>query len=384
MARRVHLAGSAARDGDPELLRWARFELRIFLREHLRNGGGLIAQLGGEPYHDSEPELPCTFDWLAVEVSLEALRAGEAEPSSEDPLLLLRGSRRGYEQIPENRRELYNELVDREAADVKLLPDTWRSGALIRQAQARLGDVLLIAGGGAGVEHLADIYAERGRAVVPWPIDLGSSVGDGSLGGIGLARKALVDAAPFFRLASGSGAEARLLALQVESDRPAPAGEVGQRLVELIGDLEPPRAFCVRLLNSAVAIYEHVERHFAEVVKPELEGRGYRPVDLRVERQEAAWMNDEIFTQLDRASLVYCDLSAQRSNCFTELGYALGNRQRVIVSAHSSERLPFDTDKLPCRFWSEEESTEERRRKLSAHIDQFGTLPPLVETASLL
>jgi hypothetical protein len=384
VARRVHLTGSAARDGDPELLRWARRALRAFLREHIRGGGSVIAQLGGEPYHDADPELPCTFDWLVIEVALKALRAGEAEPSAEDPLVLLRGSRRGYEQIPDNHRSLYNELVEREAVDVKLLPDTWRSGALIRQAQARLGDVLVTAGGGAGVEHLADIYAERGRAVIPWAIDLGSSGGDGSLGGIGLARKALIDSAPFFRLASGSGAEARLLALQVDPDHLGAPEKTGAELTRLVCDLEAPRAFCARLLNSTVACYPEVESNFAEVVKPVLRERGYRPVDLGVDRQEAAWMNDEIFTQLDRAPLVYCDLSAQRPNCFTELGYALGNRQRVIISSRASEQLPFDTDKLPCWYWSESQDQSDRRKALNSHIDQFGTLPPIVETASLL
>ena len=95
-------------------------------------------------------------------------------------------------------------------------------------------------------------------------------------------------------------------------------------------------------------------------------------------------MNEEIFVQLDRAAVVYCDLTAQRPNCFTELGYALGNRQRVIISAQAKERMPFDTDKLPCRFWDPAEAAEERRGKLRGHIDQFGTLPALVQTASLL
>jgi hypothetical protein len=380
----VHLAGSAASECDPELLRWTHDALRAFLRRHFRGGGSLIAQLGGEPYHPVDEDLPRTFDWLAIEAALEALRASEAQPSSEDPLVLLRGSHRGYDQIPEHRRPLYAELVERGAVDLRLLPDTWRSGALIRQAQARRGDVLLIVGGGVGVEHLADIYAECGRAVVPWHLDLGSSGGDGVLGGIGLAKKALANASPFFRLASGAGAEARLLQLRVDACHLVTHEDAGSRLGALIEDLEPPRAFCIRLLNPEVELYEEVEQHFREVVDPVLGELGYRVVDLGHERQEAAWMNEEIFNQLDQAPLVYCDLTAQRPNCFTELGYALGNRQRVIISAHHSERMPFDTDKLPYRSWSQSEAANERRDKLRAHIDQFGTLPPIVDTASLV
>lgn len=384
MGRRVHLTGSASPQCDPDLLRWTHRALRTFLGAHLRSGGSLIAQLGGEPYHSAAEDLPGTFDWLAIELALEALRAGEARPSAEDPLVLLRGSHRGFEQIPPHRRPLYDELVNRKAVDLQLLPDTWRSGALIRQAQARLGDVLVIASGGTGVEHLADMYTAHGRAVVPWDVDLGSSGDDGALGGIGLARKALVDASSFVRLATGGGAEARLLQLKVDPGNVGDPEATGSRLALLVGDLELPPAFCVRLLNPSVPLYTAVEEHFRTVIDPVLEGLGYRVVDLGRERQEAAWMNDEIFRQLDRAPLAFCDLTAQRSNCFTELGYALGNRQRVILSAHDTERLPFDTDKLPCRFWNQSESVDVRRDRLLAHINQFGTLPPIVQAASLL
>lgn len=385
MSRRLHLTGSASQECDPDLLRWAHEALRSFLRHHLRVGGSLIAQLGGEPYHAADQTLPRTFDWLVIEAALEALRAGEVEPSPEGPLLLLRGSKRGSEQIPERRRDLFDELVKLGAVDLKLLPDTWRSGALIRQAQARVGEVLLIASGGAGAEHLADLYAERGRPVVPWLIDLGSSGNDGAVGGgLGLAKRALVDAPAFFRLAAGGGGEARLLRLSVDPERLRPAEDDGAALAALVADLEPPRAFCIRLLNPEVGHYQQVEDHFREVVGPVLEGLGYRVVDLGKARQEAAWMNEEIFVQLDRAQLVYCDLTGQRPNCFTELGYALGNRQQVVISAHEDERMPFDTDKLPCRFWSAAEVADRRQQALREHIERFGTLPPIVEPASLL
>jgi hypothetical protein len=386
VGRRVHLTGSASPECDPDLLRWTHDTLRTFLTEHLRAGGSLIGQLGGEPYHPKADNLPRIFDWLAIETALAALRAGEVQPSAEDPLVLLRGSHRGFGQIPADRRPLYDELVQRQAVDLQLLPDTWRSGALIRQAQARLGDVLLIASGGAGVEHLADIYAAHGRAVVPWDVDLGSSGNDGTLGGVGLARKASVDASSFFRLASGHHAEARLMQLKVEPASLRESQATGLLMASLIADLEPPSAFCVRLLNPSVPLYTEVEDDFRTVVDPVLEGMGYRVVDLGHERQEAAWMNDEIFRKLDRAPLAFCDLTARRPNCFTELGYALGNRQRVILSAHDSERdqLPFDTDKLPCRFWNETEPVDLRREGLLSHISQFGTRPPIVQIASLL
>lgn len=383
MSRRVHLTGSASPECDPNLLDWANEALRAFLADHLRAGGRLIAQAGGEPRHPQSGS-PRTFDWLAIEAALDALRAGDADPRPEGHLLILRGSQRGYSQIPADRRPVLNELIEREAVEISLLPDTWRSGALIRQAQAEPGDVLLILSGGAGVEHLADLYAQRGRPVIPWHLDLGSAGGDGVIGGIGLARKALTDADRFFRLASGSSSEARLTQLRVDPPELGSAAERGGALAQLVRDLELPHAFCVRLLNPKIERYKEVDDHFREVVKPVLGELGYRVIDLGVEPQEAVWMNEEIFARLHYSALIFCDLTAQRPNCYTELGYGLGNGQRFLLSVHEQESLPFDTDKLPCLPWSESEAVDERRSKLRHHIARFGDMPPLVERASLL
>jgi hypothetical protein len=41
--------------------------------------------------------------------------------------------------------------------------------------------------------------------------------------------------------------------------------------------------------------YKEVDDHFCEVIKPVLGKFGYRTIDLGVEPQESAWMNEEIF-----------------------------------------------------------------------------------------
>jgi hypothetical protein len=383
VSRRVHLTGSASPECDPDLLDWANEALRVFLADHLRTGGRLIAQVGAEPRHP-ESGSPRTFDWLAMEATLNSLRAGDADPRPEGHLLILRGSQRGYSQVPADRQPMLDELIGRGAVELSLLPDTWRSGALIRQSQAEPGDVLLIVSGGAGVEHLADLYAQRGRPVIPWHLDLGSAGGDGVIGGIGLARKALTDAGRFFRLNSGSSSEARLIQLRVDPPGLGSAAERGSGLAQLVHDLELPHAFCVRLLNPKIERYVEVDDYFREVVKPVLGELGYRVIDLGVEPQEAAWMNEEVFTRLHCSALLFCDLTTQRPNCYTELGYGLGNGQRFLLSAHKNESLPFDTDKLPCLYWSESEAVDERRGKLRDHVARFGDMPPLVERASLL
>ncbi len=209
----------------------------------------MVSGLGGEPVRTSAPELPIIFDWTVATAALQALEAGKGVPKAEDgQLLAVRTSQRARAQIPTGRRAIYDRFLELDALDLAFLPDTWRSGALMRRAQANLGGVLVIFGGGAGVEDLANLYREAGRPVVPIDVALGSSNDDAVVGGQGLARRAMSDASDFFRLADGSSAPARLTALSMEGARPS-ASELAQRLLALLDDLEPPRAFCVRLLN---------------------------------------------------------------------------------------------------------------------------------------
>jgi len=57
------------------------------------------------------------------------------------------------------------------------------------------------------------------------------------------------------------------------------------------------------------------------------------------------FMNAEIFNVLHRAALVVVDLTAMRTNCLMELGYALGRRRRFVISAQDGANLGFDLDK---------------------------------------
>ena len=69
--------------------------------------------------------------------------------------------------MPDHRRPVLDALLAAGALDLRVLPEGWRSGALIRVEQANAGDVLLTLGGGAGVEHLANLYAQSGRSIIP-------------------------------------------------------------------------------------------------------------------------------------------------------------------------------------------------------------------------
>ena len=182
------------------------------------------------------------------------------------------------------------------------------------------------------------------------------------------------NASDFFSLADGGSAEARL-AQQSMDDGRADAPELAQRLLSLLTDLAPPHAFCVRLLNPVHPDYEAVEGYFCDVVDPVMKELGYRTLDLGHEPQELAWMNSEIFERLHYAQLAFVDLTAERPNCFIELGYALGRAHTTIITAKQGTPTPFDVDKLPWHRWNPAAPREAERQALRSHIRKFGALP---------
>jgi hypothetical protein len=384
LIRRLHIAGSANANTDPDLLRDAHVVVAAVVDGWVTRGGALVSGLGGEPHASSDPEIPIIFDWTIASAALDALERGEASARTEDgQLLAVRTSQRARTQIPGARRPIYDRLLELDALDLAFLPDTWRSGALMRRAQAELGGVLVILGGGAGVEDLANLYRSAGRPVVPIDAALGAAGDDATVGGQGLARRAQSDPRDFLRLADGSSASARLATLCMDDTRP-PAPELARRLLALLDDLEPPRAFCVRLLNPNHTLYSDVERFFRGIAQPVLEESGLRVVDLGHDPQERAWMNTEIFEELHNAEVAFVDLTGCRPNCFIELGYALGRGHRTVITARQTESPPFDADKLPWHFWDPSAPADDARAALREHLRKFGALPPLVRPPVLV
>jgi hypothetical protein len=230
------------------------------------------------------------------------------------------------------------------------------------------------------VEHLANLYSERGKPIIPLDLPLGASRGDNTVGGEGLAKRALVSPDQFFRLKVGDPA-ARLAALSTVQG--TDTEEIARRLIALIEDITLPRAFYVRLLDTSSGDFDDVEWFFRNVVDHVVAAAGYETFEMGRDVQEAAWMNEEIFRGLYFSSLVIVDLTGHRPNCFTELGYALGRGQKLLVTARERTATTFDLDKIPWHFWS----TDDASRGQAAFRDYVRlnvARPPLVVVAPLV
>lgn len=373
---RVHITGSASSDCDGEFLRVAHAFVRAFTRTLIERGGGLVLGAGGEPRGDSGES--CIFDWTAL-----GTVATSPDPSPEWPALrperfVVVASQSSLLKVPEWRSDVWDACRNRTDFDLESMPAGWRMAGVIRERQVLRGDVLLVLGGGAGVEHLAQLYINEGKPVIPIYAELGSIKQDGNGGSCYLHERALSDVGTFFALRNNVGSAVAFLSglrLTQSSDVEALTKEVAK----LIADLQPPRAFYVRLLATDHSEFPEVERFFRDVVDDVVDGRGFARYEMGSSKPLAAFMNVEIFAAIHRAGLVVVDLTGVRPNCMMELGYALARRRRVIISAKKGTQLPFDQDKLPTFMWDNAGMLDERRKAYREWFDRYNELPSLVE-----
>lgn len=363
LGRRVHIAGSASPSLDPTLIVHAHEVVRRLVRNVLGEGATLVVQAGGEP-RTNGPDLaspPLLFDWTVMEEAYACLEGGMAQPSCNGELLLFAvSSEKAQSEMPTNRHPLWDSLLNSHAVQVRCIRPGSRSGAMMRELQAREGNVLVTLGGGAGVEHLADMYARRRRPVVPLDPRIGSSRDDGTVGGEGLARLARMDTTPFFRLLQPGTEEARLAAATTENGRAEPA-VVADRVLALLMDLVPPTAFFVRLVNRDHPEFRSVESFFRDVIEPVAGEAGYQRHEVGTDETRDPFMNVEIFNELHHAPMIIADLTGERPNCYLELGYALRGEAKVLITAKQGTKLPFDTQALPCHFWRDDLDESSRR-----------------------
>jgi hypothetical protein len=381
-ARRVQIAGSASPASAPERRAYAHELVANTVRAILKVGGGIVLGVGKEPRvaDGGNESPPLAFDWTALETAAECIRGGEvAFPEPSGPPIVVVSSEKAETEIPAARLDLWEQLLASGHVRVESIRPGSRAAALIRQRQAEFSHALLALGGGAGVEHSAELFLERRSTVVPLDLPLGASRGDGTGGAERLAREARADPYRFLRLdpAVAEFTNSRLAQLATRMGA-VPAAVVADRIVALLQELELPRAFYVRLLNPTHPRFPAVEAFFRKVVDPVTRIAGFQRVEVGTDRAEHAFINVEIFQNLHHASVAIVDITGSRPNCFIELGYALGRATRVLVTAEEGTDLPFDQQAVPCFFWSDTDDETTRQQRLVEFWTKYVDRPPLV------
>ena len=378
--RRIHISGSiseslsAAATRDVEA---AREMVRSLVTRLVRLGANFVVPVDNEPRRQDDG-LPVCFDWLVWKTIHENMNS--RPENALNPIAIAVMHHKAENQIPEECKAIWNELRRSNLVYIESAGH-WNMNSKRMEIQSKHGDILVVLGGSDGVKHLADLYHDAGKPVIPLDLPLcPSGKGAKHLYEIGTSSNKHKS---FFKLTGSEASYSRLNRLGLSKSGPM-EDQVGE-LVTLLEDLEKPTAFAVRLLNDQSPDYPDVEQYFIEVVRPVVEEvLGYRLVTIdKSHTHEHPRVDQEIFERLHRSSLVTADITGMRPNCFLELGYAFGRDKRTIVTAREGEELPFDVGAYSCHFWKPSEDYEKARLSLHNHWKSVSQRLPLVPARTL-
>jgi nucleoside 2-deoxyribosyltransferase len=376
--RRIHIMGSADPQGDEAKLIYGQRLISELVTALSVKGALFVIPFGKEPRQKDRDGPAIIFDWTVAEAVHCALVNGKALPSGANgQLIFTLATSKTDAQIPGERRHIFEDLRKRDAISMEFLNPGWTSGAYRRQRLAQVGDILIGVSGGEGVEHLAVEYSSRGKPVIPLDLNIGSASHDGSGGASRLFFRALSDPSDFFRVINGQSAS-DLLDRTRTRDGATETHKVVAAIVKLLDALTPPEVFYVRMLNDTLPEYTSVERFFRQTVDKFVVELGYQPLQMGIGKNDFAWMNQAIFDSIHHSSIVMVDLTGMRPNCFMELGYALGNKQRVIVTARDDTNVSFDAFALEAFRWNDKEDSASQIVRFRTHWERNINMPNLV------
>lgn len=199
------------------------------------------------------------------------------------------------------------------------------------------------------MEHLASLYVSHGKPVLSLDIPLGSSYNDG-LGGAPLLSRLSVANPKRFIPRINDDTASKLAGLSYERWRMS-SENYANCILDFLETIVKPQIFYVRLLNKDEEEYPLVEEFFRTVVDPIVETMKYHIKEMGSSETEEAFLNIEIFKEINKSSIIIVDLSNLRPNCFMEMGYAFGLNKKVLLTAKKGTQIPFDSNAIPCHFW---------------------------------
>lgn len=378
--RRIHIAGSISKDpsvATPEDVAAARELVAGLVRALMKLGATFVVPVDAEPAREDGQSI--CFDWLVWQTIRASITTRPAD--APNPLAVAVQHHKNEDQIPKDFEALWDEL--RNSPQVRMESAArWNMNSKRMEAQARYGDLLIALGGTEGVRFLADLYHAAGKPVIPLNLPLTPDTeGSRRLYSFG---EASANSRKLFQIADGGDSHDWINRVRFPARQPVP--DRVAVLIELLENLERPRAFAVRLLDPANTEYAAVQDFFDVVVQPVIEGELSYSLTVIDGRQayDHARIDEEIFAKLHRASVVVADITGSRPNCFLELGYALGRGIPTIVTARSGSDTPFDITTLAGLHWKTDGSVHERRKAFREHWEAVRNRPPLVRVEELI
>lgn len=378
--RRIHIAGSIVEDlavASGTDVTSARELVAGLVRALVKKGANFVVPVDAEPTRADGN--PITFDWLVWQTLKDSLTLRPRDVPG--PFVVAVLHHKTEEQIPAEHIDLWDEFRDSSLVKIENA-SMWNMNAKRMEAQARYGEILVTLGGTEGVLYLGNLYHDAGKPVVPLNLPLSpATTGSRRLYEFGTTSS---NSARLFRIAGGGDSHDWINRIRFPERQAVP--QRIEVLVELLEALEPPTAFCVRLLNDGHPEYPAVQAFFDNVVEPVMVHElGYRLVVIDGRQAyDHPRIDQEIFAKLHRSSVVVADITGGRPNCFLELGYAFGRGLPTIVTAKSGSDTPFDITTFAGHHWKADGNAEDRRRAFREHWQAIRNRPPLVPTEGLV
>lgn len=381
--RVIQIAASSSKETDIQIIEFSHNLVRLITKKLLEKGATIVSIVGKEEKAKSDdfttPSIVYYWDVLESVYEYAASRLFSNETKN---LAMVVSSEKSEAQIPEQRKELWQKLTEKGIVSLHRIKPGWNAGAYRRQEQEKNSDALIILGGGEGVEHLASLYVSQGKPVLPLDIPLGSSYGDGLGGAPFLSRLAVANPKKFIPRTNKSTAS-RLANLNFEKLKNS-SEEYSNSILDFLETIVKPQVFYVRLLNTDVSEYSIVENFFRNVVDPVVQNMNYHIKEMGRSETDEAFINIEIFKEIQNSSIIIADLTNLRPNCFMEMGYAFGLNKRVLLTAREGIRLPFDSNAIPCYFWSQDRSNEEQQESFLEFWKKNINRPPLAPANNII
>jgi hypothetical protein len=374
--RRIHIAGSIDKDATVATsadVALAREFVQKLVIDLMKRGATFVVPVDAEKLRDPD-NLPICFDWLIWETLQANLTKRPA--GAQNPLAIAVQHHKTEDQVPADKAATWDSF---RGSDLVLIENAshWNMASKRMEIQAARGDILITLGGSEGVLFLANLYHNAGKPVIPLDFKL-CAAGTGSRR---LFAQALIStqASRFFRVRSGTASHGLVNRLNFAARHTV--AERVQEVTAILEDLARPTVFAVRLLNPKIDSYKDVEDFFTGVVKHVVEeelGYTLKVVD-GTQANEEPRVDTEIFTKLHNAAVVVADLTAERPNCFIEIGYALGRSIPTMMTAKSGTKTPFDVDTLAGHMWTTDDPLVDRRRKFLDYWKANINRAPLVK-----
>ena len=233
----IQIAGSAHETTDLKVLKYSHELIRYLTSELLRNRAKLIVATGSEDIVDPDKpswDTALYYDWNVLEgighyINSEASNILLAE----GPLAVIISSEKAESEIPDSRRSLWNQLIEKQAIQLERLPPGWNAGAFRRQLEAKYGNGLIIIGGGEGVEHSSQLYIENRRPIIPIDLPISPRHADGKGGAPEISRFAISDPSEY--LGPVDNGTTRLLSISTQAGS-ASIEQIGPRILQLLAD----------------------------------------------------------------------------------------------------------------------------------------------------